>query len=383
MLVYLIYLVLLMILLWKVQFAADNTWNDGFLSVGQTKCIQGFCAICIMLHHISQKTCASWLDKRYIIPGLEPFVEIGYLLVGVFLFCSGYGLYKSNRTKPNYLKGFIGKRIVPIIYSCYIFSFIYLLARILMKQRMDGRKILNYVLGIQMANPNGWYVVTLPLLYFGFWLSFRIFKKERWSLLTLTGLVMAYLVAGTCIDHNDYLLCGEWWYNSVHMFLVGVFFAKYEDKIISWIKEHYRVCLIICLILAYALFKWSEKALGIFSYYGEDFDAPDKILRRWICLISQQGASIAFMFSILLITMKVQFGNIILKFMGNITLEFYLIHGLFLELFAYSFMGGAAKSLYYIKNVPLLVIVVLIPSLIVAVCMRGLRKVLFERKKKV
>ena len=104
--IYLIYPLLVVVLLWGAKPFGRGKWNEEAFSLRQMKALQGFFAICIMLHHIGQKTCASWLEDALIIPGLEFFVPIGYLFVSMFFFCSGYGLYKSIQTKPNYLKGF-------------------------------------------------------------------------------------------------------------------------------------------------------------------------------------------------------------------------------------------------------------------------------------
>ena len=85
------------------------------MSLSQTKELQGFTAVCIVFHHLGQKTCAPWLNPKYIVHGLDFFVPIGYLLVAVFLFCSGYGMYKSYHTKENYLEGFFARRFMPLI----------------------------------------------------------------------------------------------------------------------------------------------------------------------------------------------------------------------------------------------------------------------------
>ena len=101
-LVYLCYPALAIVLFWGAKVYGRKQWNEGFLSLSQTKALQGFFALLIMFHHLGQKTCASWLPPNVRIPGLEVFVPIGYFFVGIFLFCSGYGLYKSYKTKENY-----------------------------------------------------------------------------------------------------------------------------------------------------------------------------------------------------------------------------------------------------------------------------------------
>ena len=104
-LVLLYYPILIFILLWGMKISKKDEFHDGFLSLSQTKSLQGFAAIGIVFHHIGQNTCAPWLAPEQTIHGLEPFVPIGYLLVAIFFFCSGYGLMKSFNTKEKLPEG--------------------------------------------------------------------------------------------------------------------------------------------------------------------------------------------------------------------------------------------------------------------------------------
>ena len=58
-LVYSVYIIMPLILLWHSKFYGKGKFNDEFLSLEQTKALQGFLALCIMLHHCGQKTSAS------------------------------------------------------------------------------------------------------------------------------------------------------------------------------------------------------------------------------------------------------------------------------------------------------------------------------------
>ena len=51
MIIYIVYPLLAVVLLWGCKIYGPKKWNDEFLSLKQTKAIQGFCAVCIMLHH--------------------------------------------------------------------------------------------------------------------------------------------------------------------------------------------------------------------------------------------------------------------------------------------------------------------------------------------
>lgn len=372
-LVYGYYFVLVAILLWGAKFYGPKTWNDGFMSLSQTKALQGFCAICVMLHHIGQKTCAPWHDPRVVVHGLDVFVPIGYFFVGVFLFCSGYGLYKSYQKKPDYLDGFFSRRILPIIVAFYSTAWIFLIVRALMGEKISLPQLIIYITGLQLANPNAWFVIALPMLYFGFYLSFKYCKNDKKALFATCMVVFGYTLIGTIVDHNNWWMRGEWWYNSVHFFSLGLLFACYEKTVIEKVKKHYALYVILAFVSIFVFYILSEMAQGIFSYYGENYHLNFKVLRRWVCLVSQMAASCSFVFFIFILGLKIKIGNKLLAFMGTITLEFYLIHGVFVELFGYSFID-IAPSLYYIRNVALMILVVAIPSIPAALFVKKLDK---------
>ena len=379
-LIYIIYPLLLAALLIGSRVAKKKEWNEEAFSLDQMKMLQGFIAVLIMCHHCGQKNSASWIDERYYTGGMEFFVPIGFVLVSFFTFCSGYGLYKSLKTKKDYLKkSFIAHRILPIIGTGYLVAMIFLLVRILLGENLKlDNNGLWYVLGLKLANPNGWYVIVIPFFYLAFYLAFRFMKSEKAALFAILVFTIAFQFLGASLDHNDWWMRGEWWYNSIHLFVVGIWFAKNEEKLIPEIKKHYKLFLIIGLLLILPLFILSEFLKGVFSYYAEYWNAPDKVFRRVVSLSGEVLFSSVVVLTAFIISLKVKIGNPFLKLMGKITLEFYLIHGLFSELFCFAF-DGSLKS-FYIKNQLLYVVVVFalgIPSALLIRYVVGMIKKLF------
>lgn len=357
-LVYLVYPLLAVALLWGSSLKKRGEWNEEVFSLRQMKAMQGFIALCILLHHCGQKTSASWIDQRYYVPGLDFFVPIGYILVSFFTFASGYGLYKSFHTKPHYLEDhFFRKRVVPILGIGYTVCLVYLAVRLALGEQVTGQKLLWYLTGLKLCNPNSWYVYIMPLFYLAFFLAFRFIKDERKALAAVLLFTIAYQLLGASIDHNDWIMRGEWWYNSIHLFVVGLFVAKHETAILEHLKKHYVRYLVLGILGVLLFTGFTQFAKSFFSYYGENWGAPDKVLRRIICLISEILVSSSVVFTAYLIGMKLRIGNRFLAFLGRMTLEFYLIHGVFVELFCYSF-AGELPSLYYIRNNGLFVLVV-------------------------
>lgn len=375
-LVYLYYPLVLLILLWGSKWYGRGKWNGEFFSLNQSKMWQGFFAVCILLHHTGQKTCAPWLQKRYIIPGLDFFVPIGYFFVAVFLVCSGYGLYHSFRSKPDYLRGFVRKRVLPLVVTFYVTEWIFLAARLLMGEKLSAQKIFYYVTGLQQANPNAWFVMALPIFYMAFYLCFRFIRREGWALSGVWVLILGWVLIGCATDHNDWWMRGEWWYNTAFFFPLGLMFGKYAERIVACVKKHYILWMALAVAFGVGMYYYAEYAQSHFSYYCEWVpQLGNRIFRRFMCVLVQTGAAAGFTFFVVMLGLKVRIGNGVLRFMSTVTLEFYLIHALFVDLFGFNFFD-VRPSLYYIKNVFLYVLAVAGCSLPATLL---LRKVLHPR----
>ena len=60
---YLFYCSLALLLFFGAGSAGRGAWNEEYTSLKQTKALQGITALGIALHHMAQKTCASWLPR--------------------------------------------------------------------------------------------------------------------------------------------------------------------------------------------------------------------------------------------------------------------------------------------------------------------------------
>ena len=371
---YLFYFALGTLAFFGARYAGRGRWNGEYTSLEQTKALQGIAALGIALHHMAQKTCAPWLSPRHIVHGLDPFIPIGYLLVGVFLFCSGMGLYKSLRSKPDYLKGFFRRRILPVVIAYYLSEFLYTGVRLLMGQKMDAVTILWYLSGLHLANANAWYAVAIPFFYLAFWAAFRLCRRDGPAIFLVFLFALGYTVLGALIDHqSDWWMQGEWWYNSILLFPLGLLFGRFEQRITAVLKKGYWFWLALALAAAVLLFQQSEWLNGnAWGYYGEQFDRL-KVQHRLMSAGLQWLAALAFVSCCFLLLLKVRLGNRALASLGGLTLDFYLVHGLFVELFGFNFLD-TVKSLHYIRSVPLYIAAVLGCSVPAALLFRLLRR---------
>lgn len=348
----LIYFLLGILLCYGARLYPRGVFNEESTSREQTKALTGIMTMGVMLHHLAQKIQVSRNLTYVRATGLDFFTNVGFLLVAVFFFCSGLGLYKSVQNKPDYLKGFVRRRVLLIAVAFYLSEWIYTAVRLLMGQRMDLSTILWYLSGLRMANKYSWYVIVIPFFYLAFWAAFRFCKRKGLAIFWVFAFTLAYTVAGTLIDHqNIWWMQGEWWYNSVILFPLGLLFGKCEAQVTRFFRKGYWIWLLVSAALVILLYLQSDwLLLHRWGYYrvGTRLKVPYRLLSagcQWLVCI----AFVAFCF---LLMMKVRIGNKALAWLGSYSLEFYLLHGLFVELFGYDFMNSA-RSLVQIKIVPL------------------------------
>ncbi|MGN0368365.1 MAG: acyltransferase family protein [Wujia sp.] len=283
----------------------------------------GFFAVLIVFHHIAQTVGAANASAFVI---LEDF---GVGLVGMFFFFSGYGLMRSLRTKPDYLKGFFRKRLPGILIPFYVCVIIFVVAALLTNMEMTIPDLLGYLSGFILINTHMWYIVEIALFYTVFYLLFRFIKDDRKALLAMGIFLVVFTICSLALGHGIYWFQGEWWYNTSLVFLVGMLFAKYETGIFSAFRKHYRVWLTVCALLFLGLNKLTRYMLYHHGYWTEtmtDRGYADKFMT----LAPQLAMTISFVVLVVLILMKCKFDNPVLRFLGNISLELYLIHNLFL-----------------------------------------------------
>ena len=234
----------------------------------------------------------------------------------------------------------------------YLSEIIYVLVRWAMGEKLTPVKVLIYLAGLKLANFNAWYIIAIVYLYLVFFLAFRRCKKDSTAIALVTFFTLAYTVLGAIIDHNDWWFTGEWWYNSIILFPLGMIFAKHEKRVIAFLKKGYWFWLILSFAAVIGFFRLADFLVNsAWGYYGEWGD-PLKVPHRLGCAASQWLTCIAYVAFWFLLLLKVRIGNKLWTLLGAFTLEFYMMHGIFVEMFGFNWLDYA-PSLYYIKKVPL------------------------------
>lgn len=301
-------------------------WNDKPLSLAQAKALQGFLALCIVFHHCAQKVFFESWRSGFSPSGLEVMALVGFVFVGYFFFCSGYGLYQSCQKKQGYLDGFPRRRVLPLLLIYFACNTVYVVGRMAMGESFGALRLVCLLCGLELANPNSWFVVTLPLLYLLFYVSKRGCSDEAVATRRLFMGTGAYILAGVAVTMafpggGRYgVFLGRWWNNTAILFPLGYLFGYREPKAWAWMRRSYRrqvVCSVALFVVSFLL----SLVFGAIFYV-----AP-------IAIALESLSTICFTWGLLLYSLRGRVTSRMLGFYGGLTLELYLMHGFFVNLF--------------------------------------------------
>ena len=355
-LTYTVYVLLLALFIWGGKFAGfkKDKFHEDSSSLDSMKSLRGFAAICVILHHISQEQSFQMANKFGTNPGeLSIFVNAGYLFVAIFFFCSGYGLIKSLETKPDYLNGFMKKRVLKtLVIPYYVSIVIYGIARFASGERFAPVQWITNILGFTMMNTYAWYPVIAAILYSAFYLIFKNIKNRKVCYILMVAVIL-FLGMFFCVNghfvwwagpknwwlsrssplaqkwwtlQGVFWISGEWWVNSCPALFIGMLFARFETQIREWFKKFYWGKLLLIIVITAATYMLSGFGQGRFGWWTEfNGNGPDigKKIATYFCVIP-----FSMMFPIMIFTIMLKFktSNPVSRFFGKISLETYMMN---------------------------------------------------------
>lgn len=335
---------LIIILFYKVSVCKEGNWQEKSLGLSHSKDLLGYFAIMIVVHHTVQNL----IQNRGLNVGIMTvFENMGVCFVGAFFFFSGYGLVKSYLEKVNYLDGFFKKRILKIIIPFYVVNTFFVIIFNMMGY-IEKQEMPLCITGIFMANDHMWYLVEIVLLYSLFYYNFTKSKSEEEAFLKMFAEILAIIIISLLIGHGPFWFQGEWWYNSTLLFFIGMVISRFDKTVISFVKRNYSLIISVTAVLFFIFHHLTLSAINSAGYWTEyeDITWIESLLDKVQTLTVQIPMIICFVFLVLLLGLKIKTGNKVLSFLGDISLEIYITHRLFIILF-----GNIKSPFVYISLV--------------------------------
>lgn len=299
--------------------------NNSYLGVKSTSGLKGFFALGIVFHHLSQ-----WVTTG------EEFSNFGYMgtyIVSVFFFLSGYGLYVQNEKKENYLDSFLVKRLFKILIPFIFISSIYLIYRKINGQELSNSFFIDLFKKGSTVIYNGWFVDIIIIMYIFFYISFRMFSDKTIAILVNTVLIIFYIVLAIKLGY------GFWWYNSSLPFVLGLVWAKNKENIDRLLKKYYFIPLVSVTVLLFVSHQY--------SFILQKFHLVD----NYSYALAANIDNVIFTFYLILIVRKIDFSNKYLLFLGRVSFELYMIHGLVMSIFGKYFETSRLNDIIFTTSV--------------------------------
>jgi peptidoglycan/LPS O-acetylase OafA/YrhL len=276
----------------------SNSFKIYQLDKKATEALKGILILIVTFSHLT-----AYIDCGII----KEICNYGALAVSVFFFISGYGLMKSLIYRKDYLTNFISKRFSKILPPIIIVTIIY----IPLKVYFDGTNLYQLLKDLAKGHtltPYAWYIYAIILYYLSFYTTFKIIKRKNIAIAFV--FIMIILYTGII----KYLNWGAWWYISSFAFPMGLLYAYHEQKIIELLYIKSRVS--TTLIYLANIFILLYCALGTYFMWP----GWGGIMYNLIPLLIMP---ILYSFNLERIH--------ILRFLGRISYEIYILHGIFIQ----------------------------------------------------
>lgn len=311
--------------------------NADYLGKTNSHSIRAICSWGVVMCHVSNTVdCGIYF---------LPLQAMGFLMVAMFFFFSGYGLMYSLNHKNNYMQTFYKKRSVEFLIPYMISLLTYVLYYAIFWGEMDFSRLLTQFIDGNPVVRYSWFIFVLLQLYIIFWFSFGLIRNRKISYPVFYGLCLA--MAG-----NIFM---PYWSPAIIAFIMGSFFAHKKKKVDKLAMKYSGILLSLSFV-AFAVLTF---------FYIRRGDADTIVFKFFL--------SFAFVMLIVSALTRIQLDNAILRYLGKISYEVYLYHGLITIIL---------NQIPTVFQNPMLYIVLVIPlTFVTATVMYHLRILLFNARR--
>lgn len=293
---------LLILSLVGIRFAGKDGFED-YMSPQKTGSVKGLFVIIVFFSHIRQY-CSPVLDSMN-----KPYYDFlnwfGQLMVVMFLFYSGYGVYLAIQKKDRYIKTIPAKRIFKVWYHFALAIVLYLLLGIAMGKIYTPQRFFESLIGKSDLGNSSWFIMTILLLYLATFIGFIFIGREHMLAGTvvttaLTVLVVIWLMK---LKGDSY-----WWYDTALCYPLGMWYAMAKPKLDQALMHDFG--------------KWfSASAITLIVFYILKFSLPNLTRSRHLFFFT----ALAFAMLIALISMRISVDNAVLRWFGKHIMGIYIL----------------------------------------------------------
>ena len=282
--------------LYGMKIAPLNGFNEGYISRNDTTAVKGiFVFLVFMTHFASYYQMSTAFDNPYKL--LRNFM--GQLVVVMFLFYSGYGIFESLKKKgPDYIKTFPKNRCLKTLFHFDVAVILFLIFDLILGRKFTAVQFLLSLIGWESMGNSYWFMFAIIVQYLLVYIAFTVFRKHRIpALIAVTALSVVYIVVMKQFKES-------WWYNTALCLPLGMWYSYFRDGIQKFVMKNNFTYIVSGIIIA-GIFVLSDLKKNELVFY-----------EIW---------TLAFTLLVVMLTMKVKFGNKALEWLGNHVFSVYIL----------------------------------------------------------
>lgn len=294
MVIFLVFLCFIMIC--SCKFCFPNL-DSKYLSKEYTQAIKGIFVIIVFLSHVRTYVDFNGAGDIFVIQILNYF---GQLMVALFLFYSGYGIYESIKYRgQKYIDLLPKNRIGKTFFDFALAIILFLIIDLIIGKNYSISTILLSFTGWTSIGNSAWYMFAIFTLYIVTYICFKMLKNKRFlSILLITILSLCYIYIMSLLRDN-------YWSSTYLCYVAGMWYSYFKEKIDCFFSRNQKIYYIVTLLIVFMY-------IYFFQY-------------RYTRLMMFNFVSILFCLSIVLLSFKISFQSQLLKWFGNHLFWIYIL----------------------------------------------------------
>lgn len=245
-------IILALICIWRLDISG---YHEDYMVPKYTTAIKGIFTVLIFYSHIRGYLSLSdhWSNSLY----STVFDYLGQLIVVMFFFYSGFGVWESQKKKSDYANTFFKRRILKTLLHFDIAILLFIVVQVFLPIHYTTKDYLLCWIGWTSVGNSNWFIFVILGLYLIALLSLFFQKNFGQGGILLTAVLSACFWIWLRIIMRQ----PNWWVDTLAAFPLGMAFSQYKPALDQWLeKKSYHPVLAVLLsaiafLIAYKLVK--------------------------------------------------------------------------------------------------------------------------------
>ena len=321
------FLLLLLVAFIGAKMAPANEFMKDYMAPKNTRAINGFFVGYVILRHCTQ---FAPFEGPYDAAFLGIYGFFNQMMGATFLFYSGYGIMESIQRKGfAYVQDMPRRHFLGLLIRLDIVTVIYLVICTLIGMTFPNRQIVLSFTGFESLGNSTWYIFVMLAMYLIIFVAFQPYRRKERRYLYLSAVL---LTAGAMLLILFLRRVGKppHWYNTLFMFVVGIWYSLLRKPIERWVMRSARTYLAAWTVLLLIF-------CATYPFRGNWGLIDFGMLTIW---------EIALLLMFVLFTMKITLHNSLLEWLGEHIFSIYMLQ--YIPIGIMSWMGYTASETRYL-----------------------------------